>query len=223
MTKPLHIIFLGAPGAGKGTQAQLLVDKYGIPQLSTGNMLREAIEQGSEVGKAAEAVMKRGDLVSDDIVLSIIENRITQVDSAKGFILDGFPRTVAQAEGLDKLLEKNHLVLNHVFCLNVQDDVVVSRQSGRLYAQKSGRVYHETNNPPKVAGKCDVTGEELVRREDDKEEVIRHRLEVYRAQTAPVKTYYQQQGMVQEFDGSQSVATVFEQLTAAIESASTTA
>lgn len=216
MTNPMHIIFLGAPGAGKGTQAQMLVDKYGIPQLSTGNMLREAIEQGTEVGKQAEALMSRGDLVSDEVVLKIIEDRIVMDDCQGGFILDGFPRTVTQAEGLDKMLEEHNLKLDHVFCLNIEDDVVVDRQAGRLFAPKSGRVYHERNNPPKVEGKCDVTGEALVKRDDDKEEVIRHRLNVYREQTAPVKTYYETTGMVKEFDGNQSVDAVFEQLVSAI-------
>ncbi len=219
MNNPLHIIFLGAPGAGKGTQAQKLVEKYGIPQLSTGNMLREAIEEGTEVGKQAQEVMNRGDLVPDSVVLKIIADRIVQDDCQKGFILDGFPRTVAQAEGLDQMMADNSLDLTHVFCLNVNDDVVVERQSGRLFAPKSGRVYHEKNNPPKVAGKCDVTGEELVKRDDDSEEVVRHRLSVYRELTAPVKDYYLKQGLVQEFNGCQEVETVFGELVAAIESA----
>ncbi len=213
----MHIIFLGAPGAGKGTQAQMLVEKYGIPQLSTGNMLREAIAQGTEIGKQAEILMNRGDLVSDDVVLKIIEDRIKKSDCENGFILDGFPRTVVQAQGLDKMFEKNKLELSHVFCLNVDDDVVVDRQAGRLFAPKSGRVYHARNNPPKVAGKCDVTGEELVKRDDDNEEVLRYRLNVYREQTAPVTTYYAKQGMVQEFDGGQNMNTVFNALVAAID------
>lgn len=223
MTNPLHIIFLGAPGAGKGTQAQMLVEKYDIPQLSTGNMLREAIEEGSEVGQKAAEIMNRGDLVSDDVVLGIIAERITQSDCVRGFILDGFPRTVAQAEGLDKLMDEKGLSLSHVFCLNVNDDVVVERQSGRLFAPKSGRVYHEKNNPPKVAGKCDVTGEDLVKRDDDTEEVVRHRLNVYREQTAPVKDYYHAKGMVQEFDGSQDVEAVFGELVTAINAATVAA
>ena len=223
MTNPLQIIFLGAPGAGKGTQAQKLVEKYGIPQLSTGNMLREAINEGSEIGKKASEIMNRGDLVSDDIVLGIIAERIEHEDCQKGFILDGFPRTVAQAKGLDKLMAEKSLDLSHVFCLNVDDDVVVERQSGRLFAPKSGRVYHEKNNPPKVAGKCDLTGEDLVKRDDDTEEVVRHRLNVYREQTAPVKDYYQNKGMVQEFNGCQSVETVFDELVAAIGAASVAA
>ncbi|MFT7434014.1 MAG: adenylate kinase [Alphaproteobacteria bacterium] len=216
MNKPMHIIFLGAPGAGKGTQAQMLVEKYNIPQLSTGNMLREAIVKGTEVGKQAQEVMNRGDLVSDEIVLTIIESRIKDEDCANGFILDGFPRTVVQAQGLDELFKNNNLQLDHVFCLNVSDDVVIDRQAGRLFAPKSGRVYHIRNNPPKVAGKCDITGEELVKRDDDNEDVLRHRLNVYREQTAPVTAYYAAQGMVQEFDGGQSVDTVFNALTTAI-------
>jgi adenylate kinase len=219
MMKPLHIIFLGAPGAGKGTQAQKLVEKYGVPQLSTGNMLREAIEAGSEVGQKAAGIMNRGDLVSDDIVLGIIAERITHGDCDEGFILDGFPRTVAQAEGLDEIMSQKGLDLSHVFCLNVNDDVVVERQSGRLFAPKSGRVYHGKTNPPQVIGQCDATGESLVKREDDTEEVVRHRLQVYREQTAPVKDYYQAQGLVKEFNGCQSVETVFDELVVAIEAA----
>lgn len=215
--KPIRIVFLGAPGAGKGTQAQMLSDKYEIPQLSTGNMLREAVEAGTEIGKKAKSVMDAGGLVSDEIVLGIISARVEKNDCQNGYILDGFPRTVAQAEGLDAMLLKQGIELSHVFCLEVDDNTVIARQSGRLYAQQSGRVYHEVNNPPKVEGKCDVTGEELVKRDDDKEEILRHRLSVYREQTAPVKDYYSARDMVQEFDGAQAVESVSDQLTDAIE------
>lgn len=217
MTKPIRIVFLGAPGAGKGTQSQMLSDKYGIPQLSTGNMLREAVEAGTEIGKKAKNIMDAGGLVSDDVVLGIISARVEQDDCKAGYILDGFPRTVAQAEGLDTMLAEQGIELSHVFCLEVDEDTVISRQSGRLYAQKSGRVYHAVNNPPKVEGKCDVTGEELVKRDDDTEEVLRHRLSIYREQTAPVKDYYSARDMVQEFDGAQEMESVSAQLVEAIE------
>lgn len=217
MTKPIRIVFLGAPGAGKGTQSQMLSDKYGIPQLSTGNMLREAVEAGTEIGKKAKSIMDAGRLVSDDVVLGIISARVEQGDCENGYILDGFPRTVAQAEGLDAMLAEQGIELSHVFCLEVDEGTLVARQSGRLYAPKSGRVYHVVNNPPKVEGKCDTTGEELVKRDDDTEEVLRHRLSVYREQTAPVKDYYSARDMVQEFDGAQAVESVSAQLVEAIE------
>jgi adenylate kinase len=216
MTQEIRMVFLGAPGAGKGTQAQKIVDTFGIPQLSTGNMLREEIVAGSAVGKAAKSVMDAGNLVSDEIVLEIIENRIGNADCSKGFILDGFPRTLIQAEELDKMLKKNNIALSHVFSLNVDDEIVVERQAGRLYAQSSGRVYHEKFNPPTAAGKCNVSGETLVKRDDDNEEVLRHRLNVYREQTTPVKEYYVEKGMVQEFDSNQPVDAIFEELKTAI-------
>lgn len=216
-TTPLRIVFLGAPGAGKGTMSQNIVDKYNIPQLSTGNMLREAVADKTEIGLKAKSFIDAGDLVPDDVVLGIIENRIDAEDCAKGFILDGFPRTVAQAEGLTVMLQNKDISLTHVFSLEVDEETVIQRRSGRLFAPTTGRVYHEVNNPPKVAGKCDVSGEELVKRDDDKEEVLRHRLRVYEEQTAPVKAYYEAQNMVQQFDAAQAVDDVFSQLVEAIE------
>ena len=217
MNQPIRIVFLGAPGAGKGTQSQMLVDRYGIPQLSTGNMLRESIEAGLEVGLEAKRYMDAGNLVPDEVVLGIISARIQAEDCSSGFILDGFPRTVAQAEGLDAMLAERGIDLSHVFSLEVDEGTLISRRAGRLYAPKSGRVYHEVNNPPKVAGVCDVSGEELVKRDDDKEEVLRHRLAVYKEQTAPVKDYYTAKNMVQEFDGAQNVEAVSKQLIEAVE------
>lgn len=217
MSEGLRIVFLGAPGAGKGTQAQMLADKFDIPQLSTGNMFREAIANGTEIGKKAKSFMDQGNLVPDEITVGIVENRILEGDCEDGFILDGFPRNVSQAESLDKMLEKHNISLDFVFCLEVDEETIVERQSGRLFAPKSGRTYHEINNPPKVAGKCDVTGEDLVRRDDDKEDVVRHRLSVYREQTEPVKSYYEQTGSLIEFDGAQAVEKVFTQLVREIE------
>lgn len=215
--QPIRIIFLGAPGAGKGTQSQMLSERYGIPQLSTGNMLREAVEAGTEIGKRAKSVIEAGELVSDEIVLQIIKDRTAKNDCENGYILDGFPRTVAQAEGLDAMLAEQGAEISHVFSLEVSEETLISRRAGRLYAPKSGRVYHEVNNPPKEEGKCDVTGEVLVKREDDTEEVLRHRLNVYKEQTSPVKDYYFARNMVQEFDGAQAVAAVSEQLVDAID------
>ena len=204
------IVLLGAPGAGKGTQGHILADSMGIPKLATGDMLREEIEKGSEIGLQAQILMDRGDLVSDEMVIQIIEARITQEDCRNGFILDGFPRTVAQAESLDKTLEGHHLKIDHVISLELDDEVIIQRQAGRLVAPQSGRVYHEENNPPQVAGKCDISGEDLVKRDDDQPEVVRKRLEVYAQQTAPVKGYYAQQ--LVKVNADQEVNKLTEQL-----------
>ena len=203
------IVFLGAPGAGKGTQSAKLSAELSIPQLSTGDIFRAALKEGTEVGLQAKSYMDSGNLVPDDIVLKVIEERILADDCKGGFILDGFPRTVAQAEGLEKMLQNNNLSLDQVVCLEVDEETVVVRQAGRLYAPKSGRTYHEVNHPPKVAGKCDVTGEDLIKRDDDKEDVVRHRMSVYREQTAPVKDFYSKSGQLVEFDGAEAVETVF--------------
>lgn len=204
-----QIVFLGAPGAGKGTQAQMLSDELNVPRLATGDMLRQAIADKTEVGLNAKAAMDAGDLVPDEVVVGIIEGRIAQADCEGGFILDGFPRTVEQAKSLDKMLKKNDIALNHVLCLDVDEEEVVARQSGRRWAPKSGRVYHIVNNPPKVEGKCDESGEDLVQREDDTEEVLRHRLKVYNELTAPVRDYYESTCGVEAVNGMQAVEAVY--------------
>ncbi len=182
----MRIILLGPPGAGKGTQAGFICEHYGIPQISTGDMLRAAVKEGTELGRAAEKVMKSGGLVSDDIILGIVKERIAESDCVHGFLFDGFPRTIAQAEGL-----KNEGVpLDHVMELRVPDEQIVRRMSGRRVHPGSGRVYHVEHNPPQVDGKDDVTGEELVQREDDREETVRERLRVYHEQTRPLVDYY---------------------------------
>ena len=203
------IVFLGAPGAGKGTQSQMLSAELSIPQLSTGDIFRAALKEGTEIGLQAKSYMDAGNLVPDDVVLKVIEERILADDCKGGFILDGFPRTVGQAEGLEKMLQNNNLSLDQVVCLEVDEDTVVARQAGRLHAPKSGKIYHAVNHPPKVAGKCDVTGEDLVKRDDDSEDVVRHRMSVYREQTAPVKDFYAKSGQLSEFDGAEAVETVF--------------
>jgi adenylate kinase len=205
----MRIILLGAPGAGKGTQAQFLMNKYGIPQISTGDMLRAAIKEGTAMGLAAKQVMDAGQLVSDEIIIGLVKERIAKPDCAKGFLLDGFPRTIPQADAM----KDNGVLVDHVIEFDVPDDVIVERMSGRRVHPASGRVYHVTYNPPKVAGKDDVTGEDLVIRDDDKEETVRKRLGVYHEQTEPLVGYYRnqaEQGLTQyhHLDGTQAVDAV---------------
>ncbi|CAI3801677.1 adenylate kinase [Rheinheimera sp. MM224] len=185
----MRIILLGAPGAGKGTQAQFLMNKYGIPQISTGDMLRAAIKEGSALGLAAKQVMDAGQLVSDDLIIGLVKERISKEDCAKGFLLDGFPRTIPQADAM----KANGVVVDHVIEFDVPDDVIVERMSGRRVHPASGRVYHVSYNPPKVDGKDDLTGEDLVIREDDKEETVRKRLGIYHEQTELLVGYYRQE------------------------------
>lgn len=183
----MRVILLGAPGAGKGTQAQFIMEEFGIPQISTGDMLRAAIKNGTELGKKVKEVMDSGSLVSDDIIIALVKERIAQDDCAKGFLFDGFPRTIPQAEALhDAGVE-----IDHVVEIAVEDEEIIKRMSGRRVHSRSGRTYHIVYNPPKVEGKDDVTGEELVQRADDNEETVRHRLGVYHDQTAPLVDFYQ--------------------------------
>lgn len=184
----MRIILLGAPGAGKGTQAQFITEKFGVPQISTGDMLRAAVKAGTPLGVAAKKVMDAGQLVSDEIIIGLVKERITQDDCKKGFLFDGFPRTIPQAEAMLKA----GVDIDHVMEINVADEEIVKRLSGRRVHPGSGRVYHTVYNPPKVAGKDDVTGEELVQRDDDKEETVRKRLDVYHTQTAPLVDFYKQ-------------------------------
>ncbi|MEH6490817.1 adenylate kinase [Halopseudomonas sp.] len=184
----MRVILLGAPGAGKGTQAQFICERFGIPQISTGDMLRAAIKAGTDLGKQVKEVMDSGGLVSDDLIIGLIKERITQEDCANGFLFDGFPRTIPQAEAL---VDAN-IELDHVLEIAVADEEIVARLSGRRVHPGSGRIYHVEHNPPKVAGKDDVTGEELIQRDDDKEETVRKRLQVYHTQTKPLVEFYKQ-------------------------------
>lgn len=183
----MRVILLGAPGAGKGTQARYITEKFGIPQISTGDMLRAAVKAGTELGLKAKSVMDAGGLVSDDLIINLVKERIAQADCANGFLFDGFPRTIPQAEAL----RDAGVTLDHVVEIAVDDEEIVKRLSGRRVHPASGRVYHTVYNPPKVAGQDDVSGEELVQREDDKEETVRHRLSVYHSQTKPLVDFYQ--------------------------------
>lgn len=183
----MRIILLGAPGAGKGTQAQVIMSRFGIPQISTGDMLRAAVKAGTELGVAAKKVMDAGGLVSDDIIIGLVKERITQPDAANGFLFDGFPRTIPQAQAMIDAGVK----IDHVIEIRVDDAEIIARLSGRRVHPASGRVYHVEHNPPKVAGKDDVTGEDLVQRADDSEETVRHRLDIYHSQTQPLVGFYQ--------------------------------
>lgn len=183
----MRIILLGAPGAGKGTQAQVIMSRFGIPQISTGDMLRAAVKAGTELGVAAKKVMDTGGLVSDDIIIGLVKERITQPDAANGFLFDGFPRTIPQAQAMIDA----GVNIDHVIEIRVDDAEIIARLSGRRVHPASGRVYHVEHNPPKVAGKDDVTGEDLVQRADDSEETVRHRLDIYHSQTQPLVGFYQ--------------------------------
>ncbi|WP_457280757.1 adenylate kinase [Polaromonas sp. P5_D5] len=182
----MRLILLGAPGAGKGTQATFICQKYGIPQISTGDMLRAAVKAGTQLGIEAKKIMDSGALVSDDLIINLVKERIAQPDCAKGFLFDGFPRTIPQADAMKSAGVK----LDYVLEIDVPFDAIIERMSGRRSHPASGRTYHVKFNPPKVEGKDDVTGEPLIQRDDDKEETVRKRLEVYSAQTRPLVEYY---------------------------------
>jgi len=184
----MRIILLGAPGAGKGTQAQFITERYNVPQISTGDMLRAAVKAGTELGKQAKGIMESGGLVSDDIIIGLVKERITAADCKNGFLFDGFPRTIPQAQALkDAAID-----IDYVVEIDVDDEEIVKRLSGRRVHPASGRVYHTLYNPPQQPGKDDVTGEALVQREDDTEETVRKRLAVYHEQTEPLITYYKE-------------------------------
>lgn len=209
---------MGSPGAGKGTQASLCAQEFGIPKLSTGDMLRAEITKKSPLGQEVENILARGDLVSDEIMMKIIESRLQESDCKNGFVLDGFPRTVAQAEALDEIMARHGLEIDFIINLVVPEDVLVDRFIGRRVAEKSGRVYHVKYSPPKVEGKCDETGEPLKQRPDDQEDAVRHRLDVYWAQTAPVANFYEKNGRLIEVDGQKPMEDVFAEICQVVQS-----
>ncbi len=213
----MNIVFLGPPGAGKGTQAKILIERCGIPQISTGDMLREHRAKGTELGKKAQEYMDKGQLVPDEIILGMVKERLSQPDCQKGFILDGFPRTVAQAEALDKLLSEMGKKLDFALALIVPDDLLVERLTGRRTCKNCGMMYHIKYKPPKVEGKCDVCGGELYQRPDDNEETVRNRLKVYHEQTAPLIEYYKKKGILREIDGSKSIEEITQQIISILE------
>jgi len=216
----MRLILLGPPGAGKGTQAAFICQKHGIPQISTGDMLRAAVKAGTPLGLAAKKVMDAGALVSDDIIIGLVKERIAQPDCARGFLFDGFPRTIPQAEAMKNAGVKLDVVLE----IDVPDAAIVERMSGRRVHPASGRTYHVKFNPPKVAGKDDVTGEDLIQRDDDKEDTVKKRLAVYHSQTRPLVDYYSawaatgdpQSPRYRRIDGSGSVEQITERALAAL-------
>ena len=198
----MNIIFLGPPGAGKGTQAQIVCQRLGIPQVSTGDMLRAAIAAGTEMGRKAKEYMDQGQLVPDEIVINILKERLKEDDCKDGFILDGFPRTVPQAEALDKM----GVVIDRVVDIEVPDEKIMARLSGRRVCEKCGSSYHVDYKPTKVEGVCDRCGGKTVQRKDDSPEIIKDRLEVYHAQTEPLKDYYKKTGKLVIVEGQEEVA-----------------
>ena len=197
----MNLILLGAPGAGKGTQAELLIEQLNIPSISTGNMLREAMANGSDLGKQVKQYMESGALVPDDVILSIVAERVSKPDCAKGFILDGVPRTLAQAEALDA----KGVRIDHVVSIEIDDAVIEGRMTGRRVCTKCGASYHIVANPPKQEGICDLCGSDVAIRKDDAPETVRHRLEVYHASTEVLKDYYNKQGKLRLVEGTQPI------------------
>ena len=208
----MNLILLGAPGAGKGTQAELLVKQLGIPAISTGNMLREAMANGTELGKLAKKYMDEGALVPDELILGIVADRVSQPDCCKGFILDGVPRTLAQAEAL----EEKGVRIDHVISIEVDDAAIEGRMTGRRVCAKCGASYHIVANPPKAEGICDSCGGELIVRKDDKPETVRHRLEVYHASTEVLKDFYGKLGRLRIVNGNQPIGDANEDILKAI-------
>lgn len=213
----MNLIIMGPPGSGKGTQGKLIAEKYHIPQISTGDILREAISNGLALGLKARAYMARGELVPDEVVIGIIEDRLIQRNYEKGFLLDGFPRTVAQAEALQRMLGKRGLTVDHVINIEIEAEELISRLRGRRTCSKCGAMYHLLFNPPKKDGICDTCGGSLYQRDDDKEETIRSRLDIYSQQTRPVIQYYASQGLLRSIDGVGNIGDIFHRILEKIE------
>ena len=211
----LNLILLGPPGAGKGTQAERITEDFDLPYIATGDILREAVKSGTDLGRQAKEYMDKGELVPDDVIIGVILEKVQAPEAADGFILDGFPRTNAQAEALDEAFAELDRALTAVLLLEVPDEEVVRRLSGRRVSP-AGRPYHVEFNPPKVPGRCDVDGSELIQRDDDKPEVIRKRLEVYHRSTAPLVHYYEDRGLLRRFDGTRPPTEVHDHVRATI-------
>ena len=212
--KPLRraLVFLGPPGAGKGTQAKRVAVQYDVPHLSTGDMLREHVAQGTDLGRKAKPIMESGALVPDEIVLGMVEERISRPDCERGFIFDGFPRTIAQAEALNRILEKQDFGEPAVIYFRVADDVLIRRLTGRRTCKVGGEIYNVYDNPPKIEGRCDNDGGELIQRPDDRPEVIRERLAAYEKQTMPLVGYYKAQGVLEPVDAAADILDVAKSL-----------
>lgn len=212
----MYIVLLGPPGAGKGTQASLISEKMGLVHVSSGDIFRENLKNLTPLGKQAQAFMDRGELVPDDLTIAMVKDRLSQPDCQKGALLDGFPRTPAQAEALAAMLKEWGLTVNLVPYISVPEEELIERLSGRWTSQ-NGRVYHVKYNPPKVPGRCDVDGSPLFQREDDKPETVKNRIKVYLQQTTPLIDYYRKQGLLVEIDGTKSIEEVGKDLLAVIE------
>jgi len=213
----MNVILFGPPGAGKGTQAQFIVERFGIPQISTGDMLRAAVKAQTPLGLAAKSIMDAGGLVSDEIVLGLVRERISEPDCQDGFILDGFPRTTPQADGLIALLGGLDKRIDHVVSLEVDGAEIVQRLSGRRTCPSCGKGYHVVYDAPAVAGVCDVCGAALVQRDDDREETVKNRLDVYRQQTSPLKSYFEQCGLMRCIDGNGTIQDIQRQICTILE------
>jgi adenylate kinase len=207
-----NLVFLGPPGSGKGTQAVRLSQKLNLTHLSTGDLLRQAVKEATELGKQAEAYMKQGQLVPDHLLIGLIESKIASGELNDGFILDGFPRTLAQAQSLKKMLHKNNMALEAAILLEVSDEEVVKRLSGRWFCPKCQAIYNYPTNMPKREGMCDRDGGKLQRRPDDEEAVVRNRLDVYKKQTQPIEDFYREESILSEIDGERSPDEVFQAL-----------
>ena len=208
----MRILLLGPPGGGKGTQAKFLIEKLDIPQISTGDMLREHVTKQTSLGIKAKEYMSSGALVPDEVILGMMQERLSNQDCKNGYILDGFPRTIPQALGLDELLEKLNQTLDAVIVIDVSDDNIVDRMGGRRVHMSSGRVYHIEYNPPKIEGKDDITQEDLIIREDDKEETVRKRLKIYHNETSPLINHYKDKNIVSQINGELNISDVSQEI-----------
>ncbi len=209
---PTYIVLLGAPGAGKGTQAKILAQRTGLPHISSGDIFRENLKNDTELGRLARQYMEKGELVPDEVTIAMIRERLSRPDCARGAILDGFPRTPAQAEALEEILKERNGQVDVVPFIKVPEEELVERLSGRWICRAQGHIFHEKFNPPKVPGVCDYDGSELYQRNDDRPEVVRERIRVYHEQTAPLVAYYRERGVLREIDGTQPIEQVTEAL-----------
>lgn len=213
---PTYVVLLGPPGAGKGTQAKIISETYGLPHISSGDIFREHLKGQTDLGKLADRYMSRGELVPDDVTIAMIRERLARPDCAQGALLDGFPRTPAQAEALSDMLETFNSKVDAVPYINVPPEVLIERLGGRWVCRANGHVFHEKNNPPKEPGRCDIDGSELYQREDDKPATVARRIRVYLEQTEPLIAYYRQRGLLVEIDGKQPIDKVTSDLLEAL-------
>ncbi len=214
----MNLVFMGPPGAGKGTQAELFQQRHGLPHVSTGDMFRQAVRNETEVGRRAQAYMQRGDLVPDEITDEIVRIRLANPDCAQGFILDGYPRTLGQAEALDTLLAQRHEGLHAVVSFDIRDGVLLRRLTGRRVCPVCGAIYHLDHKPPRVPGRCDLDGSELIQRKDDTPDTVLHRLKVFRQWTAPLIDYYRDRGLYLSVDAERPVEDVHDRILAFVRS-----